>query len=412
MEKRRVVVTGMGVVSPLGNTPDVLWNELLNGRSGISFIEQYDTATLPVKIAGTIKAFDVSPYLSAKEARKVDPFICYALAASTEAIHNARLDPKEIDLFRAGCCIGSGIGGISTIESQHQTFLSKGPRRVSPFFITGSISNMAAGFVSIQFGFKGPNYSVVTACSSGTHNIGIAARMIRYGETDVMLAGGAEKGSCALGMSAFAAARALSKNEHPEQASRPWDRQRDGFVLSDGAGVLVLEAYEHARQRGAPILAEVVGFGASSDAYHITAPDSEGSGAAHAMRMAIADAGVAADEIDYINAHGTSTPLGDVAEIIAIKNVFQKAAHKVAISSTKSMLGHMLGAAGAVEAIISILTLQNQVVPPTINLEEPDDQCDLDLVPNHPRNTPVEMVMSNSFGFGGTNGSLLLRKCI
>ncbi len=411
MSRRRVVVTGVGAVSPLGHHVETLWTKLLAGESGIGLIDQYDVSSLPVQIAGTIKSLNLDPYLSPKEARKVDPFIQYAVVASGAAIEDAGLVPSEMNPERIGCCIGSGIGGLTNIEAQHKVLLKSGPKRVSPFFVTGSVSNMASGMVSIRYGLKGPSYAVVTACASGTHNIGLSARMIQYGDADIMVAGGAEKGSCELGMAAFASARALSKrNDDPEKASRPWDKARDGFVLSDGAGVMVLEEYEHARRRNAPIYAELIGFGASSDAFHITAPPEGGAGAAMAMQNALADAGVEPEKVGYINAHGTSTPAGDVAEVAAIKHVFGAAASTLAISSTKSMLGHMLAAAGAVEAIVTVMALKHQAVPPTINLENPDEGCDLDFVANLARKCSVQVAMSNSFGFGGTNGSLLFAR--
>jgi len=411
MEGRRVVITGMGAVTSLGSDRQKLWNKLMQGESGIGRISEYDPSDLPVQIAGTVNDFDVSAYLSAKEARKLDPFIHYALAAAGSAIDDAQLDIANIEPARAACCIGSGIGGISTIAAQHEVFLRQGAKRVSPFFISGSISNMASGIVSIHFGFKGPNYSMVTACASGSHSIGIGSRMIRYGDADVVLAGGAEKASGPLGMSAFSAARALSKrNDSPAEASRPWDKARDGFVMADGAGVLLLESLEHARARNAPILAELVGFGASSDAYHITAPEREGAGAVLAMSTALQDARLKPSEIDYINAHGTSTQLGDTAEVVAIKSTFGDGAQRLVVSSTKSMLGHMLGAAGAVEAIISVSALLNQQAPPTINLHEPDEGCDLDFVPHVGRDMPINAVMSNSFGFGGTNSALIMKR--
>ena len=405
------MVTGFGLVTPLGNTPQQLWDRLLAGDSGISAIDAYDTTDLPVKIAGTIKDWSPEPHLSPKEAKKSDLFIQYALYAAAEAVAMSQLGQADFDPARAGCSIGSGIGGIGTIEQQHQVLLDKGPRRISPFFITGAISNMAAGMASIKFGFQGPNYSVVTACSSGTHNIGMAAKMIRYGEVDMMLAGGSERGSSPIGMAAFAAARALSKSTaDPTTVSRPWDASRDGFVLSDGAGILLLEEREHAIKRQAPILAELVGVGASADAHHITAPPEDGSGAALAIQAALRDANLSPEAIGYINAHGTSTPLGDIAEVNAVRTAFGAHADKLAISSTKSMLGHMLGAAGAVEAAITIMALQHQIAPPTINLQQPGPGCDLDFVPDQPRQLPLTAAMSNSFGFGGTNGSLIFTR--
>lgn len=411
MNKRRVVITGLGSVTAFGQQVEPMWQKLLAGESGISPIDRYECSGMATQFAGTIKEFDVSGCLNQKDAKKYDLFIQYGLVASDGAIKDAGLDLSTVDRTRVGTFIGSGIGGISRISEQHQVMLERGTRKISPFFVTGSISNMVSGLVSIHFGLQGPSYAMVTACTTGTHSLGLSARMIQYGDADVMIAGGAEYGSCKLGLSAFIAARALSKrNDDPCGASRPWDKDRDGFVLADGAGVLVLEEYEHARARGAKIYAEVLGFGASSDAHHITAPPQDGQGAALAMSNAIRDANITPADVGYINAHGTSTVAGDIAEVNAVKSVFGNAANDVMISSTKSMMGHMLGAAGAVEAVITTLALRDQRVPPTINLENPDEGCDLDFVPYEARNTELEVAMSNSFGFGGTNGCLVLRR--
>ncbi len=409
-KKRRIVVTGRGVVTPLGNHLQEMWAALLQGKSGISTIDTYDASGLSVQFAGLIKNFDITNFITAKEARKFDPFIHYAIAAAVQAQQDARLDLAQLNTRRIGACIGSGIGGISTIQQQQIVLMQQGARRVSPFVIAGSIANMAAGNISILLGLRGPNLSVTTACTSATHSIGLAARLIAYGDADVMFAGGSEAASCSLGMAGFAAARALSKrNDVPAEASRPWDKERDGFVLSDGAGILILEEYEHALKRGAPIYAELIGFGMSADAYHITAPPEQGEGAYDAMKAALEDAQLAPNAIDYINAHGTSTPAGDDAEAAAIKQLFAEHCSRLAVSSTKSMLGHMLGAAGAVEAIIAIQSLLDQIAPPTINLHQPT-VIGLDLVPNYAKPMTINRVMSNSFGFGGTNGSLIFQR--
>ncbi len=408
--KRRVVVTGLGLVSPLGLDVESSWRALLEGRSGIGPITRFDASAFASRIAGELKGFDVSRYLSPKEARKLDPFILYAIAAAAEAVADAGLEAGE-DAERIGVAIGSGIGGLSYIERGHNVYLKGGPRKMSPFFIPGSIVNMAAGNISIRYGFKGPNLALVSACTTGTHNIGDAARLIRYGDADVMLAGGSEAAITPLGLGGFAAARALStRNDAPGKASRPWDRDRDGFVLSEGAGVLVLEDYERAKARGAKLYAEVIGYGMSADAYHITQPPEDGEGAVRCMAEALRDAGLPPEAVDYINAHGTSTPLGDVAEVRAIKALFGEHAYRLAVSSTKSMTGHMLGAAGAAEAVFSILALRDQVAPPTVNLDHPDEGCDLDFVPHRARPMGMEVAMSNSFGFGGTNGTLIFRR--
>ena len=411
MSKRRVVVTGMGMLSPVGNTVEASWKALLAGQSGISLIEHFDTTAFATRFAGLVKDFNCEEYLSRKDARKMDLFIQYGIAAGLQALDDSGLTVTEANAHRMGVAIGSGIGGLGLIEENHTALLNGGPRKISPFFVPSTIVNMIAGHLSILRGLRGPNIAISTACSTGVHNIGHAARMIAYGDADAMLAGGAEKASTPMGMGGFAAARALStRNDAPQQASRPWDRDRDGFVLGDGAGMMVLEEYEHAKARGAKIYAELVGFGMSGDAYHMTSPPADGSGAALAMLNAMNDAGVGAADIQYVNAHGTSTPAGDVAETRAVKRVFGDYAHKVMVSSTKSMTGHLLGAAGSVEAIFTVLSLRDQAIAPTINLDNPDDECDLDYVPHEARQAKLEYALCNSFGFGGTNGSLLFRK--
>ncbi|KAB7679377.1 beta-ketoacyl-ACP synthase II [Plesiomonas shigelloides] len=411
MSKRRVVVTGMGMLSPVGNTVEASWKALLAGQSGISLIEHFDTTAFATRFAGLVKDFNCEEYLSRKDARKMDLFIQYGIAAGLQALDDSGLTVTEANAHRMGVAIGSGIGGLGLIEENHTALLNGGPRKISPFFVPSTIVNMIAGHLSILRGLRGPNIAISTACSTGVHNIGHAARMIAYGDADAMLAGGAEKASTPMGMGGFAAARALStRNDAPQQASRPWDRDRDGFVLGDGAGMMVLEEYEHAKARGAKIYAELVGFGMSGDAYHMTSPPADGSGAALAMLNAMNDAGVGAADIQYVNAHGTSTPAGDVAETRAVKSVFGDYAHKVMVSSTKSMTGHLLGAAGSVEAIFTVLSLRDQAIAPTINLDNPDDECDLDYVPYEARQAKLEYALCNSFGFGGTNGSLLFRK--
>lgn len=411
MSKRRVVVTGMGMLSPVGNTVEASWKALLAGQSGISLIEHFDTTAFATRFAGLVKDFNCEEYLSRKDARKMDLFIQYGIAAGLQALDDSGLTVTEANAHRMGVAIGSGIGGLGLIEENHTALLNGGPRKISPFFVPSTIVNMIAGHLSILRGLRGPNIAISTACSTGVHNIGHAARMIAYGDVDAMLAGGAEKASTPMGMGGFAAARALStRNDAPQQASRPWDRDRDGFVLGDGAGMMVLEEYEHAKARGAKIYAELVGFGMSGDAYHMTSPPADGSGAALAMLNAMNDAGVGAADIQYVNAHGTSTPAGDVAETRAVKSVFGDYAHKVMVSSTKSMTGHLLGAAGSVEAIFTVLSLRDQAIAPTINLDNPDDECDLDYVPHEARQAKLEYALCNSFGFGGTNGSLLFRK--
>ena len=413
MSRRRVVVTGMGMLSPLGVDVPSTWQGILAGQSGIGPIEHTDLSAFSTRFGGSVKAFDVAQYLSPKEARKLDLFIQYGLAAGFQAVRDAGLNIDDSNREHIGVAMGSGIGGLTNIEDTSRTLHEQGPRRISPFFVPGSIINMISGFLSIHLGIQGPNYAVSTACTTGTHCIGMAARNIAYGEADVMIAGGAEMAACGLGMGGFGAARALStRNDEPTRASRPWDKGRDGFVLSDGAGALVLEELEHARARGARIYAELVGFGTSGDAFHMTSPPEDGAGAARCMVNALKDAGLAPDAVQYINAHGTSTSAGDLAEVRAIKSVFGEHAYKLAVSSTKSMTGHLLGAAGAVEAIFSVLAIRDQVAPPTINLDEPDDDCDLDFVPHEAREMPIDVVLSNSFGFGGTNGSLVFRRFI
>ncbi len=411
MTGRRVVVTGMGMVTPVGNSVEDTWKCIVQGKSGIVPIDSFDVAAYNTRFGGSIKNFEVGDYLEPKEARKMDVFIQYGMAAGIQAMSHSGIEINEQNAHRIGAAVGSGIGGIASIEKNHEILKTSSPRRISPFFVPGSITNMIAGNLSIRYGFTGPNIAIVTACTTGTHNIGMAARMIAYGEVDAMLAGGAEMATTPVGLGGFSAARALStRNDDPERASRPWDKDRDGFVLSDGAGLMVLEEYEHARQRGATIHAELIGFGMSGDAYHMTSPPPDGAGAAAAMRVAIKDAGINADQIDYINAHGTSTKAGDLAECTAIKNVLGSAAANVAVSSSKSMIGHLLGAAGSVEAIFSVLAIREGVAPPTINLDNPDDGCDLNLVPHTAQQRDIKVAMSNSFGFGGTNGTLIFQR--
>lgn len=412
MSKRRVVITGMGAITPIANTLPETWKGLLAGQSGIREITHFDAGNLTTRFAGTIQEFNPEPHISAKDARKIDLFIQYGVVAATEAIEQSGFIAAGADPHRIGVAMGSGIGGLGTIEHNHQQLLENGPRRVSPFYIPGAIINMISGQLAIKFGLKGPNMALVSACTTGTHNIGYAARTIAYGDADIMVAGGAEQACTPSGMAGFAAARALStRNEEPAKASRPWDKDRDGFVLSDGAGAMVLEEYEHAKARGATIFAELTGFGMSDDAFHITAPPEDGSGARMAMANALKDAGLSPDNIGYINAHGTSTLAGDVAESQAIENLFGDHAYKLAVSSTKSMTGHLLGAAGAVEAIFTVLALHENILPPTINLDEAAEGCRLDYVPNKARPVAnLQHAISNSFGFGGTNASLLFSK--
>jgi 3-oxoacyl-[acyl-carrier-protein] synthase II len=411
--RRRIVVTGLGMVTPLGLDVATTWAAILQGKSGVRPVPAsvLDASGLSVKIAATIPNFDPSPYLDPKEGRKADLFIQYGVAAACQAVADAGLVTTEENANRIGVAIGSGMGGLPHIQKNYQICLESGPKWVSPTFIPNAIINMASGLVSIKHGFTGPNISVVTACGTGAHNIGCAARLISYGDADVMIAGGTEMATTIVGMGGFAAARTLSRrNDDPERASRPWDKDRDGFVLGEGAGVMVLEEYEFAKKRGAHIYAELVGVGMSCDAYHMTAPEPEGKGAALAMQNALQDARLTAEAVQYINAHGTSTTLGDVIEVMAIKKAFGQHAYKLAVSSTKSMVGHLLGAAGAVEAIFSILALRDQVAPPTTNLDVPDEGCDLDFVPHTARNMPITYTLSNSFGFGGTNVSLIFGK--
>ena len=400
-------------MSPVGLNVAESWASVLAGKSGISTITHFDASAFPVRIAGTLKGFEASRYVPPKDVKKMDPFIHYGIAAAVEAVTDSGLEITEANAERVGVAIGSGIGGLTGIEKGYQALLDGGPRKVSPFFVPSNIINMIAGNLSIRYGIKGPNYGIVSACSSGTHNIGDAGRLIAHGDVDVMIAGGAEMASCPLGLAGFAAARALSsRNEEPERASRPWDRDRDGFVLSDGAGVVVLESYEHATARGARIYAELAGFGLNSDAYHMTAPPEDGQGARRCMEIALADARLSPSDVDYINAHGTSTPAGDLAETRAVKAAFGEHARRLAVSSTKSMTGHLLGAAGGVEAIFSVLAIRDQVAPPTINLDNPGPECDLDYVPHTARSMRIEVAMSNSFGFGGTNGTLVFRRLV
>ncbi|NEX21131.1 beta-ketoacyl-ACP synthase II [Thiorhodococcus mannitoliphagus] len=411
MAGRRVVVTGLGLVAPVGLDVKSGWDNILAGKSGIKPITHFDIAPFSTRFGGPIYGFDPSPYVSEKEAKKMDKFIHYGMAAGCQAIEDSGLVIDDSNCRRIGVAIGSGIGGITGIENNYEAYRQKGPRRISPFFVPANIINMVAGNLSIKFGLKGPNYSIVSACSTGAHNIGEAAIMIRHGYVDVMIAGGAEMATSPVGLGGFAAARALStRNDDPEGASRPFDKERDGFVLSDGAGVVVLEEYERAKARGATIYAELIGVGMNSDAYHMTAPSEDGEGAANCMLQAMSDAGVNPEEVSYINAHGTSTPAGDVAETRAVKRAFGDHAYKLAVSSTKSMTGHMLGAAGGAEAIFTILALRDQTAPPTINYQTPDPDCDLDCVPNTAREMAIDVAMSNSFGFGGTNGTLVFRK--
>ena len=408
---RRVVITGVGAVTPLGNNIDQTWKGLVEGRSGIAPIEGYDVSTYATQFAGQIKDLDITEYMKAKEARKIDPFIQYGLVASIQAISDSGLEVTDENRKRIGVAVGAGIGGIGTIEKNKESLDKSGVRKVSPFLVPGSIINMISGNLSIMYGFQGPNWAITTACTTATHCIGYASRMIKYGDVDVMVAGGGECGSSPLGMAGFIAARALStRNDDPQGASRPWDKDRDGFVLADGAGVVILEEYEHAKKRGAKIYGELIGFGASSDAHHITAPPEDGRGAADSMVNALNDSGVDYSSTDYINAHGTSTLAGDKAETQAIKTVFGDHAYKLSVSSTKSMVGHLLGAAGGVEAVFTLLAMQNQVAPPTINLENPDEGCDLDYVPNVAKERSIDVAISNSFGFGGTNGTLVFKR--
>lgn len=411
MTKRRVVITGLGIVSPVGLNVTDSWDNIVAGRSGITPIDHFDTTLFTVKFAGTIRGFDATQYLPAKEIKKMDVFMHYGIAAAVQAFRDSGLEITDDNAERVGVSIGSGIGGIGGIEDGHSAYLQGGPRKISPFFVPANIINMTSGHVSILLGLKGPNLAIVTACSSGTHNIGDAARIIEYGDADVMLAGGSERTTIPTGFGGFAAARALStRNDDPQGASRPWDKDRDGFVLGDGAGVVVLEEYDHAKRRNARIYAEVLGYGMSGDAFHMTQPPANGDGAKRCMLNALRNSGLNPNQVDYINAHGTSTPIGDKVETEAIKAALGHHAKTVAVSSTKSMTGHLLGAAGGVEAVFTALALYHQIIPPTINYTTPDPECDLDYVPNQARETKLEVAISNSFGFGGTNASLVLKR--
>ncbi len=412
MNGRRVVITGLGMVTPLGNDVETTWKALKEAKSGINNLDHFDTSAFSTRFGGSIKNLDTDPYMPAKDAKRMDVFLQYGIAAGVQAMRDAGLESDPAyDPSRFGAAIGSGIGGITAIENNAELIRTSGPRKISPFFVPGSIINMLGGTLSIRFNLQGPNIAVVTACTTGTHNIGLAAQMIASGQADLMLAGGAEMATSPVGLGGFCAARALStRNDNPQAASRPWDKDRDGFVLSDGAGILVLEEYEHARRRGAKIYAELAGFGMSADAFHMTSPSENGRGAAACMQNALISAGMNATDIHYINAHGTSTLAGDIAETQAVKTVFGDYAARLPVSSTKSMIGHLLGAAGAVEAIVCVLSLHEQVITPTINLDQPDEQCDLDYVPWQSRDAKLDAVLSNSFGFGGTNGSLIFKR--
>jgi len=407
--KRRVVITGLGIISPVGNDIESAWDNIVNGRSGISRITRFDASGLNAQIAGEVKDFDVTQYMSAKEAKQMDTFIHYGVAAGAQAWRDAGLEVTDVNAERFGVIVGSGIGGLPRIEETQAEYLARGPRRISPFFVPGSLINLVSGQLSILLGLKGPSYAVVSACTTGLHSIGDAARLIEYGDADVMLAGGAEATVSPLGIGGFAAMRALStRNDDPETASRPWDIDRDGFVMGEGAGALVLEEYEHARKRGARIYGEFAGYGMSSDAHHITSPDSDGP--RRGMALALRNGGINADEVDYVNAHGTSTPLGDKNETVALKLAFNDHARKLVINSTKSMTGHLLGAAGGIEAVFTTLAVHHQVSPPTINIFNQDPDCDLDYCANQAREMRIDVALSNSFGFGGTNGSMLVRR--
>ncbi len=411
MSQRRVVITGMGMISPLGNDLVSSWDAIVNGRSGLGPITSFDTSQFTTRIAGEIRDFDPTLYMSPKDVKKMDAFIHYGIAASLMAMDDSGLEVTEANAERIGAIIGAGIGGILGIEEQTARYLEGGPRKISPFYIPSTIINMLPGQLSIMKGIKGPSFSAVSACATSNHSIGMAMRMIQYGDADVMVAGGAERGSSPTSVGGFCSMKAMStRNDDPAAASRPWDRDRDGFVLGDGAGILVLEEYEHARARGARIYCELVGFGASSDAYHMTAPSENGEGPARCMAMALKDAKLNPDQVEYLNAHGTSTPLGDLAETLAMKRAFGDHAYKTMVSSTKSMTGHLLGAAGGVEAIFSVLAIDKGIIPPTINLENPGEGCDLDYVPNAAREKKIDVAMSNGFGFGGTNGTLVFKR--
>ncbi len=411
MKGRRVVVTGMGILSPLGNSIQESWSAVIEGKSGIRLIDFLDTTDLTSKISGSVRNFNPVDFMPPKEVRRIDPFIQFGIAAASMALSDSGLEINEAIAGRVGVSVGAGVCGLLTMEKNTEALYKSGPKKISPFFIPSAVTNMVGGNISINFGLKGPNLSIVSACSTGTHNIGMAGRMIAYGDADVMFAGGVEMATCRLGMGGFCSLRALStRNDEPEKASRPWDRDRDGFVMGDGAGVLVLEELEHAKKRGAKIYAELIGFGASADATHVTLPDQEGRGAAASMTNALNDAGINVDEVDYINAHGTSTQAGDVLEVKAVKKSFGDHAYKLAMSSTKSMTGHLLGAAGAVEAIFSIQAIRNNILPPTINLDNPSEGCDLNLVPHTAQEKTVKVSLSNSFGFGGTNGTIIFKE--
>ena len=412
MSTRRVVITGLGAVTPLANNVADTWNGIINGKSGIGPIDSFDISSFATTFGGVIRNFNIGEYISEKDAKRMDGFVHYGIAAGCQAIEDSGLIVTEENAERIGVAIGAGIGGITGIEECYATYVAGGARKISPFFVPGNIINMISGNLSIKYGMKGPNFAIVTACSTGTHNIGDAARLIKYGDADVMVAGGAERCTTSpTAMGGFASAKALSRrNDDPQAASRPWDRDRDGFVLSDGAGVVVLEELEHAKARGAKIYAELVGYGMSGDAYHITSPSVGGEGAARCMRNALRDAKLNPTDVDYINAHGTSTPAGDLGETMAMKAALGDHAYKVAVSSTKSMIGHLLGAAGGIEAVLSALSVKHQIAPPTINLENPDPECDLDYVPNTAREMKIDVAISNSFGFGGTNGSLVFKR--
>ncbi|MBI2307573.1 MAG: beta-ketoacyl-ACP synthase II [Rhodocyclales bacterium] len=411
MARRRVVITGLGIVSPVGNSIDQAWQNIVAGRTGIGRVTRFDASTFPTQIAGEVKDFDIGTYLSPKEARRMDTFIHYGMAAGIQAIKDAGLEAHPANAERIGVAIGSGIGGLPLIENTHDEYLKGGVRKVSPFFVPGSIINMISGNLSIMYGYKGPNIALVTACTTGTHSIGEAGRIIEYGDADIMIAGGAEATVSPLGMGGFCAARALStRNDDPATASRPWDKDRDGFVLGEGAGVLVLEEYEHAKARGARIYGELAGYGMSADANHMTAPCEDGDGGRRCMLAALKNAGLNLDQIQYVNAHGTSTPLGDLAETIGVKRAFGDHAKKLVVNSTKSMTGHLLGAAGGIEAVFSALAIYHQISPPTINIFNQDEQCDLDYCANEARQMKIDAAISNSFGFGGTNGSVIFRR--
>lgn len=412
MSTRRVVITGVGAVTPLANTAAETWDGLINGKSGISPIDSFDISNFPTTFGGVIRNFDITQYIPAKDAKRMDGFVHYGIAAGCQAIDDSGIEVTDSNAERIGVLIGAGIGGVTGIEECYATYTKSGPRRISPFFVPGNIINMISGNLSIKFGMKGPNYAIVSACTSGTHSIGDAARLIKYGDADVMIAGGAERCTTSpTAMGGFASAKALSRrNDDPQAASRPWDEDRDGFVLSDGSGIVVLEELEHARNRGAKIYAELAGYGMSADAYHMTTPSENGDGASRCMKNALRDSGLNPDQVDYINAHGTSTPAGDIAETQAVKSALGDHAYKTAISSTKSMIGHLLGAAGGIEAVISALAIKDQIAPPTINLDNQDPDCDLDYVPNTAREMKINVAVSNSFGFGGTNGTLIFKR--